>query len=49
MKMGLATVAAILVAGPPAVSTREREIDQVVYRLYALTGEEIAIVEGEGK
>lgn len=27
----------------------EREIDQVVYGLYELTAEEVAIVEGSGK
>ena len=35
----------------PAADTRalEREIDQLVYALYDLTPEEIAIVEGTGK
>jgi hypothetical protein len=34
-------------ADPAAdVSALEREIDQLVYRLYGLTAEEIAIVEG---
>ena len=27
----------------------ERQIDQMVYKLYNLTSEEIALVEGEGK
>jgi hypothetical protein len=37
-------------ADPSAdTSAWEREIDQIVYRLYGLTAEEIAIVEGGGK
>jgi adenine-specific DNA-methyltransferase len=37
-------------ANPTAdVSALEREIDQLVYRLYGLTAEEIAIVEAAGK
>ncbi len=31
-----------------AISALEREIDQLVYQLYELTDEEIAIVEGSG-
>jgi hypothetical protein len=34
-----------MVAGPAAEAV-EREIDQVVYGLYGLTEEEIAVVEG---
>jgi adenine-specific DNA-methyltransferase len=37
-----------LAAGPAALAV-EQEIDQVVYGLYGLTAEEIAIVEGSGK
>lgn len=35
----------------PAADTGkwEKEIDEMVYRLYGLTEEEIAIVEGDGK
>ena len=30
-------------------SALERQIDQMVYKLYNLTSDKIAIVEGEGK
>ncbi|RJR20052.1 MAG: hypothetical protein C4581_04090 [Nitrospiraceae bacterium] len=33
----------------PDVPHLEKEIDQLVYKLYDLTPEEIAIVEGKGK
>ena len=38
-------------AADPAADTSalEREIDRIVYELYGLTEEEIAIVEGSGK
>jgi len=31
----------------PSVSALERQIDELVYKLYRLTAEEIKIVEGE--
>lgn len=32
----------------PRLSTTDRLIDRIIYRLYGLTEEEVAIVEGKG-